>query len=223
MTKQLSTFLKAGLTGAAALAAYALVIRPWHLRWGATDAELAAPLPGDELCPEPKVLSTHAITIHAPVRLVWPWIAQLGQHRGGFYSYTWLENLVGCQMRNADRIVPEWQEINVGDEVWLHPQAPPLTVKAVEPERYLVLAKSWGLFLFPLDDRTTRLVVRGRGKFDQPDLQHPALNFLYWRGFFEPAHFVMERRMLIGIQERAEAAFRAEQAPASAPAQEAVV
>lgn len=223
MTNQTSTWLKAGLTGAAALAAYALVIRPWHLRWGATDAELAQPLPGDELCPNPKVLSTHAITIHAPVRLVWPWIAQIGQTRGGFYSYTWLENLVGCQMRNADRIVPAWQEINVGDEVWLHPKAPPLKVVAVETERHLVLAQTWGFYLFPLNDRTTRLLVRGRGNFDMPDLKHPALNFLYWRGFFEPAHFVMERRMLLGIKERAEAAFQAERTPASAPPQEVTV
>jgi hypothetical protein len=207
-----STLIGAGLTGAAALVAYAFVLRPWHLRWGATAAELAQPLPGDELCPEPQLNATHALTIHAPVRLVWPWIAQLGQTRGGFYSYTWLENLVGCRMRNADRIVPEWQQINVGDEVWLHPKAPPLKVVAVEPERHLVIGNTWGFYLFPRDAQTTRLIVRGRGKFDMPDLKYPALNFLYWRGIFEPAHFIMERRMLLGIKERAEAAYRQEQA-----------
>lgn len=89
------TFLATAIGGAAAVAVYALLVRPWHLRWGATDEELEMSLPGDGLVEQPKLNATHAITINAPVRNVWPWLVQVGQKRGGFYSYTWLENLVG--------------------------------------------------------------------------------------------------------------------------------
>ena len=97
--------LTAVIGGAGALAAYVFLIRPWHLKWGATEEELKMPLPGDELVKHPKLNATHAITINAPVAEVWPWLVQVGQKRGGFYSYTWLENLVGCEMSNADQIV----------------------------------------------------------------------------------------------------------------------
>ena len=201
---KLITKLITGVLGAgAAVSAYAFLIRPWHLKWGATDEEVNMPLPGDELVEDPKLNATHAITINAPAAEVWPWLVQIGQTRGGFYSYTWLENLVGCRMRNADQIVPEWQELRVGDAVWLHPEAPPLRVNAIEPGRGIVLEKSWTLFLKPLDEHTTRLIVRGRNNFD-PDFKNAVLNFLFWRLFFEPAHFIMERKMLLGIKERVE-------------------
>ena len=91
---------------AAALATYPVFVRPWHLKWGATEEEQKMSLPGDELVEHPKLNSTHAITINAATKDVWPWVVQMGQRRGGFYSYTFLENLVGCQMRNANEIVP---------------------------------------------------------------------------------------------------------------------
>ena len=189
--------------GVGATAAYVWGIRPWHLRWGATNEELSKPLPGDELVPDAKLKAIHAITINAPVADVWPWLAQIGQTRGGFYSYTWLENLVGCHMRNADEIVPEWQELKVGDKVWLHPKAPPVEVAAIERGRAIVL-KPWGAFVLqPIDEKTTRLIIRSQGDYD-PDLRNPLLNFLLWRVVFEPAHFIMERKMLLGIKERAE-------------------
>src|SRR6185295_17289451 len=109
MAKNKSKLAEAAIVGAAGLAAYAYLIRPWHLRWGATDEEVKMALPGDEVTPQPKLNATHAITIRAPVSDAWRWLAQIGQRQGGFYSYTWLENLVGCRMHNADRIVPEWQ------------------------------------------------------------------------------------------------------------------
>jgi len=204
ISKSNLTLLATAIGGAAAVAVYALLVRPWHLRWGATDEELKMSLPGDELVEEPKLNATHAITIDAPVGNVWPWLVQVGQKRGGFYSYTWLENLVGCQMRNADQIVPEWQELKVGDEVWLHPKAPPLKVLAIEPERTIVLENSWTFFLRPINAHSTRLIIRGRGEFN-PDLKNALLNFLLWRGVFEPAHFIMERKMMLGIKDRAEA------------------
>ena len=210
MANNKSKLAEAAIVGATGLAAYTYLIRPWHLRWGATDEEVKMALPGDELTQQPKLNATHAITIHAPVSDVWPWLAQIGQRQGGFYSYTWLENLVGCRMQNAEQIVPEWQNPQVGDEVWLHPKAPPLKVLAIEPGRFIVLEKTWTLFLRSLDEQTTRLIIRGRGDY-LPDWKNAALNLLFWRGLFEPAHFVMERKMMLGIKQRAEAIFRQRQ------------
>jgi hypothetical protein len=196
------------VAGAGAVAAYALGIRPWHLRWGATDEEVNQHLIGDELAPSPKLRATHAVTINAPAVDVWPWLVQMGQTRGGFYSYTWLENLVGCDMQNADEIVPEWQELKVGDKVWLHPKAPPVEVAAIEPGRAIVL-KGWGAFVLqPIDEKTSRLIIRSQGDYN-PDLKNPILNFFLWRVVFEPAHFIMERKMLLGIKARAEKLARA--------------
>src|SRR6266545_4849315 len=105
-----------------------------YLRWGATDQEVRDPLAGDDLIRNADMVATRAITIHAAADRVWPWIAQLGQGRGGFYSYDWLENLVGCDIHSADRIVREWQDVAVGDEVKLHPEVG-LEVAALEPGR----------------------------------------------------------------------------------------
>jgi hypothetical protein len=119
-------------TSAAWTARYAL------LHWGSTTAETEEQLPGDELLPEAKHVLTRAITIDAPPAEVWPWLAQLGQGRGGLYSYDWLENLVGCDMHSADRIEAQWQSLEVGDEVRLHPEVA-LTVASVAPGDHLVL------------------------------------------------------------------------------------
>ncbi len=146
-------------------------LRRWRTRWGATDAEeAAATLPGDELIPQARWGYTHAITIDAPPEQVWPWLAQLGQGRGGFYSYEGLENLIGCHVRNVYPLVPECQNIVVGDQIRLHPQAPPLTVAMVEPHSRLVLhgalpesgdAQIWAFHLHRADHRRTRLIERG--------------------------------------------------------------
>ena len=195
--------LLVSLTAGGVAALYAFVIRPWHLRWGATDEEVQGHLIGDELEASPKLRATHAITVNAPAADVWPWLLQMGQTRGGFYSYAWLENIVGCHMHNADKVVPEWQELNVGDKVWLHPKAPPVEVAAIEPGRAIVL-KGWGAFVLqPIDEKTTRLIIRSQGDYN-PDLKNPILNFFLWRVVFEPAHFIMERKMLLGIKARAE-------------------
>jgi hypothetical protein len=203
-SKFITKAMGAGLATAAVAATYAYLIRPWHLRWGATDEEVKEPLPGDEVVSNPRLEATHAITIDAPASDIWPWLAQMGQNRGGFYSYTWLENLVGCRMRNADQLMPKWQSLQVGDEVWLHPKAPPLKVLEIEPSRSIVLEKTWAFVLRPLDERTTRLIIRGHGDYN-PDFKNALLNFICWRVVFEPAHFIMERKMMLGIKERAEA------------------
>ena len=193
----------------AAGAAYLLLARPRHLRWGATDQESRGPLPGDDLLANPDLAATRAITVRAPADQVWPWIAQLGQGRGGFYSYDVLENLVGCGIHSADRIMPEWQALEVGDEVKLHPEVP-LVVAALEPGRALVLRGgvpmgdtpppydfTWAFALQEQPDGTTRLLVRERYAYTRrwaPLLVEPV----------EAVSFVMSQKMLRGIRDRAE-------------------
>lgn len=135
----MSEFIIPGVTLAILLliVLYAFVIRPWHLEWGATVEEVKAPLPGDSLLPRATVQVTHAIAIHAEAEDVWPWLIQMDQGRGGFYSYTWLENLIGCQMKNADQINPEWQHLQIGDPVRLHPKYS-MSVHVIEQNRALV-------------------------------------------------------------------------------------
>jgi hypothetical protein len=184
------------LVGTGATALYVLLIRPWHLRWGAAPEDEECELPGDELLPRDGTQILHAVTISAPVEKVWPWLAQLGQDRGGFYSYEWLENLAGCQMKNADRIRTDWQRRELGETVYLHP-AGGLRVSVFEPGRALGL-EGWGTFaLKPLGGDRTRLIARGgmpRG-----------VGAVAYGLLMEIPHFLMERRMLLGIKERAEA------------------
>jgi hypothetical protein len=179
----------------AATVAYAAVALPLMRRWGATDAEIAAPLPGDETVAAGGIRQTHAITIDAPADEVWPWVAQIGQDRGGFYSYAWLENLAGCRMHNAERIHPEWQSRAVGDTVLLHPGSG-LKVVRWEPGRALVLEGGWSLHVAPHGPRRCRLIARFR-----------APRGLAGSGYalaLELPHFLMERRMLLTIKRRAE-------------------
>src|SRR6266511_3841225 len=198
----------AAVSGGAA-AAYLLVVRPWQLRWGATDEERDATLDGDDLIANPDLMAIRAITVHAAAAQVWPWIAQLGQGRGGFYSYDALENLVGCDLHSADRIVPQWQDLKVGDQVKLHPEVG-LGVTVVEQGRALVLRGgvpmgaapppydfTWAFVVRERPDGTTRLLVRERYAYTRR-----------WAPFLvEPVAvvaFVMSQRMLRGIRDRAD-------------------
>jgi hypothetical protein len=194
---------------AGALAAYILVARPRQLRWGATDEECEGPLPGGELIENADITATRAITIRASADQVWPWIAQLGQGRGGFYSYDFLENLVGCDIHSADRINPKWQDVDVGDEVRFAPEIG-LAVASLEQGRSLVLRGgvpigstappydfTWSFVLRDGPDKTTRLLVRERYAYKRP----------WARLIVEPTEvlsFVMSRKMLRGIRDRAE-------------------
>jgi hypothetical protein len=205
---------------------YLLIVRPWHLSWGATDEDVRKSLPGDELVPYPTLESTRAVTIRAPAEEVWRWLVQLGQDRGGFYSYDRLENLAGADIHNVERIVPEMQHLKVGDFV---PMAPMewgvptggFTVEKIEPERAIVWRQGWpedlenlrspsdapgrGTWAFVLekvDEGTTRLILRERSGH-KPHMRDVVFNYL----FMERQHFIMERRMLKGIKERAERAW----------------
>ncbi|MBI5668331.1 MAG: hypothetical protein HZC41_10015 [Chloroflexi bacterium] len=211
----------------AAFIGFMLLARPflkgWMAHWGATDEEASRRLPGDGRVPNPLVLSTRAVTVHAPVAAIWPWIVQIGQERGGLYSYERLENLARCQMRNANRVAPEWA-LQVGDRVRLGPQGYPVhRVVQLEPDSYLVLAGAdpkteavaeiadpppasysnyvWSIVLEPLDEQNTRLIFRNR-------LDYCPRSFgwwLMWEALTEPIGFVMMRKMLLGIKARAEA------------------
>ena len=179
------------------LAGYVLALRPWMRGWGATKEEKWKGLPGDDLVLNPWTSSTRAITVDAPVAEVWPWIAQMGQDRGGFYSYEWIENLAGCKMRNADRIHPEWQVRNPGDVVRLHP-ATGCEVTVFDPKHAMVL-KGWGAFVVErAGARSTRVILRTRTA--------GLAAALYDVLVIELPRFLMERRMLKGIKQRAERA-----------------
>jgi hypothetical protein len=196
---------------------YLLAIRPWVLHWGARPDELRRELPGDALVPHPAWASTRALTVAAPASAVWPWLAQMGQDKGGLYSYQWLENLAGLDFHNADRIHPEWQEVRVGDVVRFAPGQDTLTVARVEPNRALLwqildprtrqpAPATWAFVLEPVGPDHIRLIQRFRIG-GQP-------RWLIAAGYtllVELPHFLMERRMLLGIRERAELAWRMQQ------------
>jgi hypothetical protein len=196
-------FAAAGIVSAA-------LLRRRYLGWGATDEDQNRPLAGDELLPSVDQSATRAITVDTAAENVWPWIVQLGQGRGGFYSYDWLENFVAhIDIHNADEIVPEWQDVAVGSEVRLAPELP-LQVAVVDPGRALVLRGAvpmgpaappcdftWAFVLLPQPERTTRLVVRERYQYSRR-----------WAGLIvQPAQLVscfMTPEMLRGIKTRAE-------------------
>jgi hypothetical protein len=184
------------LFGCAAASGYELALRPWMRNWGASAEERIRAMPGDDLVADPAIEVNHAVTIEAPVADVWPWLAQIGQDRGGFYSYEWLENLAGCEMRNADRVHPEWQRREIGELVPLHPAAPGLAVSVFEPGHCIGL-EGWGVFAVePVGTGSTRLLARGR-------IPRGTAKVLY-RSLLELPHFIMQRKMLLGIKARAE-------------------
>jgi hypothetical protein len=196
-------------------------LKRWAGRWGTRPEELARVWPGDELSPHATAVTTRAISIMAPADTVWAWLIQIGQDRSGFYSYTWLENLFRCAMPRVERIVPEWQQRAVGDIVWLarreryHGEARQKVVR-IDRGRVLSLASpadwgrlvrhetsaggTWTFILLPQTAQTTRLIVRSRGP-EAPTMP----GRLFWLMVFEPAHFIMERKMMLRLKQLAEA------------------
>ena len=188
-----------GSIGAAALLYRVLLRRP-ILNWGATDTETTARLPGDELLEDADGVATRAITIDAPASAVWPWIAQMGPSpRGGAYTYDWIENLLGLNMHGADRVLPEYQQPQVGDTLGYGTNR--MRFERVEPPHVLVTRSQDGnwVWSFALDERDgqTRLISRNRFRL-------PSLTARIGMVPMEPASLVMERKMLRGIKQRAE-------------------
>ena len=218
-----------GISGALLIAA-CFILAPLMTqrlrRWGATDAEISMSLPGDEYIANARGDFTQAITIQASAAYIWPWIVQIGQGRGGFYAYELLENLTGCNIHNADSIIPELQNLNIGDLIYMHPKATPLRVTMIEKDRALVIGylldqesgdlldvnseapekfvkQSWLWYLREEEDNTTRLITRLRVDHG-PGLGN-RLGFGPITGIISSA---MSRKMLLGIKKRAEASIR---------------
>jgi hypothetical protein len=207
-----------GLGGASLMAFNFLTpfLRGSRSHWGLESSLADRAYPGDDLIPDPRWGWTHGVEIDAPAEQVWGWVAQIGADRGGFYSYQWLENVVGCEVRNAERVHPEW-ELRAGDPLRLHPQMPPLTVVQAVPGHYLVAfaapdeasragkpwaAASWLFFLEDFAKGRCRLVSRFRSDYST-DL---TTRLTSSATLVEPIGFAMDRRMLLGIKTRVEEA-----------------
>jgi hypothetical protein len=176
------------------------------LDWGATDGDMTRVMAGDASVPHPNYEHTMALEIEAEPRHVWPWLIQIGYGRGGFYSYDWLDRLLGHLDRpSATRVLPEFQHLREGDAI-LFGRRRRLPVRTVDELRALVLGASdgglqwaWEFALYPIAPHRTRLVSRNRARVPSG---------WRWRlatALFAPAALVMTRRMLLGMQRRAEA------------------
>jgi len=193
-------------------AVYLLFLWPWMRSWGATKAELGAALPGDDIVPNANIRTTKGITIQAPPEAIYPWLLQIGVDRGGMYSYDWLENLFGLNVHTTDRIVPEYQNVQIGDfwrftpkDYVLNP-GPGLYVRQLIENEAVLLCfgmegkpdetcfDTWQFVLLPQADGSTRLLLRSNMAIEQ-ELPIKLTYFI---------QFMMERKMLLQIRVRAE-------------------
>jgi hypothetical protein len=221
MTTKTRVAVLAGAAAAGATLGVLSMTRPRRLAWGATWDEVVRPLPGDDLILNPLYVTTRAISIDAPATGVWPWLVQLGQSRGGFYTYDWLENVFRLDIRSADEIHPEWQDPRGGEDfITLDPDGTmKMTFAVVHPGRAFVLRSgapgeppqapgdffkgeieiTWAFVLEPDDAGSTRLLVRTRAAWADKTSARIGRGLM-----LSPAHLVMERGMLKGIKKRAE-------------------
>jgi hypothetical protein len=189
-----------------------LLMRDWLLEWGSSDREVLAAMAGDELVTAPTHQSTFAVTVNAEPADVWPWLVQMGFHRGGLYSYDWLDRLFGyLDAPSADRILPEFQHVKPGDRIPLG-RGPAFPVAQVDPFRLLVLgdasgelAWTWQFEVHQYGRHRTRLISRSR--VHMPRTVGSGL----FMALLEPAAFIMTRKMLLGIKRRAESLARQRQ------------
>jgi hypothetical protein len=198
--------------GAAAFGVYQRAIRPEMNRLGSTMDELVMSLPLDERVPHPRFVQQLAVTIEATPAEIWPWIVQLGEPpRAGYYSFTFIEKLVGLDVVNREEILPEFQHLRVGEAI---DKNGTMVVQAVEPERYLVLGPpasvedvqaTWTFFLHPVDARSTRFITRCRAQWDLKATLSNAGPFVWaTTALIEPGAFIMSWKMLRTIKELAE-------------------
>ncbi len=227
------TLIAFGLGAGVAAAAYLKFARPRVLNWGATKAEVERSMPGDDVLPDASLETTRVITIDAPPHYVWPWLVQMGPRpRAGAYTYAWIERLLGIDIQNSNRILDEYQKLEAGEFLGLNDKGQGILVRDVQAERFLILQwlpaeSNWVFGLYPEDygqsaqnrqaksltrDVTsaqkrqaksltrdvTRLVSRNRLRGSGP------LFRLGMAAFMEPGSLIMERKMLLGIKERAE-------------------
>jgi len=188
------------LAGVAALV-YFRFLRDWHLHWGATEQEAHGEVAGDDLMPDPDIVATRVVEIDAPPSAIWPWLVQMGPGRGGAYTYDWIERRLGIDIHTTDRVIPELQQLRVGDEIPMPGYT--MRVERLDPGRALVVQSSnhawvWSFELRPVDGHT-RLISRNRFATAalpvRDKLAYPVI---------EPGSWVMERKMLRTIKEHAE-------------------
>ncbi len=217
-----------GLAGSAVAGAGLYAARRYYRNWGTTKDECESPLPGDELVPEPVLQTTEGVWIEATAEEVWPWLVQMGQDRGGLYSYEKLENLFGAKHRNADRIHPEWQHLAVGDVIRVLPRGwmglsegiglP--VARLVEGESIVLRLQPpdlpvdgvWSFHVVPRWEDRCRLLVRTRLRMPVPGGAAPAGRSAATRGMIGaeaagPVMSLMTRGMLLGIKRRVEQSF----------------
>lgn len=227
--------------GLAALLGYHFIIRPWSFHWGSTHSEIHEALPGDELISNPMRQMTRSIAINAPAAAVWPWLVQMGFGRASWYTYQFLEKILRLSGEigllspdfyqrykaqwkpNADRILPQYQSLRVGDIIPDGPDAEAyFTVTHIEPCSWLVLyserhvitgippdphsrspgpytAFSWGFYLREIDAHRSRLIIRVRANYTPRRLLAPLVYLVA-----EPADFFYTYGMLNGIKQRVE-------------------
>ncbi|MET9492968.1 SRPBCC family protein [Nocardia sp. NPDC006630] len=193
--------IASALTGLAV--GYPILAREKCLNWGATAAEVLRVMPGDDLRAAPDTISTRAVTVAASPEQIWPWLVQMGPGRGGAYTYDWIENLLGLDMHSADAILPQFQNLAADDVLPMGKSGPRMRVAILEPERALVLASEdgawvWAFGLYPTAGGA-RLISRNRISLPSASLPTRLLYML----IMEPGSLLMERKMLLGIAERA--------------------
>ena len=203
MRKSTPIAVGTALAAGGGIIAYPLFFRRWCLSWGARPDEVSRKLPGDELLAEPGIVSTRAVWVDAPACSIWPWLVQMGPGRGGAYTYDWIENLFGLGMHSADEILPQYQDLQMGDAQRLGQRGPLLRVAVLEPERSLVLRSDdgnwvWAFSLVP-EAAGTRLISRNRIATRGARLPGSLFNLV-----MEPGSLIMERKMLLSIKQRAE-------------------
>jgi len=177
--------------------------------WGATEAESKRPMPGDDEVKRPMSVSTNAITIRAKAADIWPWLIQMGYRRGGMYSYDRIDRLLGIlDAPTANRIIPEFQHLEVGDVIPMG-KPPSWPVKAIELNKSLLIVikepgveVTWCFMLDEIDDKQTRLVLRVRSWLAMTPMLLLSLPVMY------PGQYLMIRKMLLGIKQRAESMTR---------------
>lgn len=183
---------------------YPLFARTRCLTWGATAAEAAKGMPGDGLLAEPDLVTTRGVTISATPEQIWPWLVQIGPGRGGAYTYDWIENLLGLNMHSADEILPQFQDLAVDDVLPMGDSGPRMRVAVLSPPRAFVLASTdhhW-VWAFELHETAEGTRLLSRNCIALPNAALPQR--LFYMYLMEPGSLIMERKMLLGIKERAE-------------------
>jgi hypothetical protein len=194
-----------GVAGSLALPAYYLLVRRWHVRWGASDEEVERAMPGDDLVEDPWDVSTRAITMRATPADIWPWLLQMGYQRGGLYSNDWIDKVMGVLDEPSSwEVLPEFQHLEAGDVIPIG-GGPDWPVKSIEPYKSIVLDIrpediniSWSIGLYEIDEEYTRFVLRIRIRMK------PLMHLLSFIPISDFGQFLMVRWMLLGIKARAE-------------------